>query len=275
MKPAAFDYVRPADTGAAVAALAAAGEARLLAGGQTLGPMLNLRLARPSLLVDIARIEALRRIERRASTLVIGACVTHAALEDRADPSPTGRLLAHVASGIAYRAIRNFGTIGGSLAHADPAADWITAMMLLDARLRIAGASGERSVPMGEFMKGAFTTDIGPAELLVGIDVEELSPQACWGYYRVCRKVGEFPDAVGAVILDPERSMARVVVGALDGAPVQLPALAESVAAQGAGVASLEAVSAAVAQAAPGLDPVELQLHAVAVRRAILQAVGS
>lgn len=275
MKPAPFEYARAADIDAAVAALsAAAGEARVLAGGQTLGPMLNLRLARPSILVDIGKIVPLQRIEKRGGVLAIGACVTHAALEDRADPSPTGQLLSQVASSIAYRAIRNCGTIGGSLAHADPAADWITTMTLLEARLVIAGASGRRSIPMREFMKGAFTTEIGPAELLAEIQIEELSAEARWGYYRVCRKVGEFPDAVGAVVLDPVHSSARIVVGALDRVPVALPELAERVAGEGSAAAGLDAVSAVIAEAVPDLDPVELQIHAVAVRRAILQAVG-
>lgn len=275
MKPAAFDYVRPADVDAAIAALAAAsGEARVLAGGQTLGPMLNLRLARPSVLVDIGRIGALKQIEKRGNVLAIGAGVTHAALEDLAEPSPTGKLLSHVASTIAFRAVRNCGTVGGSLAHADPAADWITVMMLLDARLFIAGASGRRSVTMRDFMQGAYTTEIEPAELLAEIQIEELSREARWGYYRVCRKIGEFPDALGAAVLDPVRSVARVVVGALDGAPVQLPGLAQRVAGQGAAAAGADAVRAAVKQAVPGLDAVDLQLHAAAVRRAILQALA-
>jgi len=147
-------------------------------------------------------------------------------------------------------------------------------MILLDARLSIAGASGRRSVPMRNFMQGAYTTDIGPAELLAEIQIEELSGEARWGYYRVCRKIGEFPDALGAVVLDPVRSVARVVAGALDGAPVLLPGLAQRVAGQGAAAASAEAVSAAVKQAVPGLDAVDLQLHAAAVRRAILQALA-
>ena len=127
---------------------------------------------------------------------------------------------------------------------------------------------------MREFMKGAFTTEIGPAELLTEIQIEELSAEARWGYYRVCRKVGEFPDAVGAVVLDPAHSSARIVVGALDRVPVALPELAERVAGEGSAAAGLDAVSVAVAEAVPDLDPVELQIHAVAVRRAILQAVG-
>ena len=125
MKAASFDYLRPRDLGEAAAALAGAdGDAKLLAGGQSLGPMLNLRLARPSLVIDISRLDALRGIEETRNAWRIGAAVTHSALEDAAGRMPGGEMLCEVAAGIAYRSVRNRGTIGGSLAHADPAADW-------------------------------------------------------------------------------------------------------------------------------------------------------
>jgi len=275
MKPATFAYQAPQDIAQALTALAAAGAGgRLLAGGQTLGPMLNLRLARPSTLIDLGRIDELKRIARNGNRIAIGAGVTHARLEDQDDPSPTGRFLAHVAGGIAYRAIRNCGTIGGSLAHADPAADWVTAMSLLEATLSIAGPAGRRALPMSGFMHGAFATGIGPGEILAGIEFEAMSPEARWGYYRICRKVGEFPEAVGAALFDRPRGLACVVAGALDGAPVVLTDLADRIARQGAGAASAEAVQAALRAAAPGLDPVDLQCHAAAVRRAIVRAIG-
>jgi carbon-monoxide dehydrogenase medium subunit len=275
MKPAAFNYSRPASVEDAVALLSAeAGSARALGGGQTLGPMLNLRVASPSRLVDVNHIAGLRRIEKRGSTLFIGAGVTHATLEDQDDASPSGRLLAHVASTIAYRAVRNRGTIGGSLAHADPAADWITTMTLLEARLVIAGTAGRRTVAMRDYMKAPFTTAIGPGEVLVEIEIDELSSEARWGYYKACRKVGEFPHATGAALFDPVRERARVIVGALDSAPVPLPELAARVALHGAAAAGLDDVMAAVQTVAPDLDPVDLQIHAVAVRRAILQTLA-
>ena len=276
MKPAPFEYLAPGTLDQAIAALAAAGaEARVLAGGQTLGPMLNMRLAMPQRLVDIGRIAELKRIEERGNVLVIGAGVTHAMIEDRADPSPTGRLLSHVASTIAYRAIRNRGTIGGSLAHADPAADWIATMFLLDATLLISGPSGDRRVQMRDFMTGAFSTAIRQSEILVTIEVPKLSSHARWGYYKVCRKIGEFPDAIGAVILDPPRAIIRIVAGALDGVPAALPEFAQEVARAGAVAATPQAVTEAVRAVAPTIDPVDLQLHAAAVRRAVVQAASA
>jgi carbon-monoxide dehydrogenase medium subunit len=273
MKPAPFDYFRAPDIAQAVAALAAAeGEARLLAGGQTLGPMLNLRVATPPRLVDIGRIGALKTIERRGDVLVIGAGVTHARLEDHDDPSPLGRFLAVVAGGIAFRAIRNRGTIGGSLAHSDPAADWVTAMTVLDARLVVAGPQGQRSVKMRSFMRAALTNVLGPAELIAAIEIDILGADARWGYYKLCRKFGEFPEAIGAVLLDPGRGLCRMVAGALEGPPVSLDGLAAEVVREGIAGVTLDRIVKALGAAEPGLDAVDLQLHAVALRRALSQA---
>ena len=123
MKPAAFEYERAYTVDEALVLLSQSTDARLLAGGQTLGPMLNLRLVQPQLLVDITRIKALVRSEINANTVTLGACVSHAAIEDARMSDATHGYLPRVASGIAYRAVRNRGTIGGSLANADPTAD--------------------------------------------------------------------------------------------------------------------------------------------------------
>ena len=126
MKPAPFEYLCAASVAEASTALEQAkGTGKVIAGGQSLGPMLNLRLVRPDLLVDIGRIAELSVCEDRAASWFIGAATTHAALEDGRTPIGADGFIPSVARGIAYRAIRNRGTIGGSLAHADPAADWI------------------------------------------------------------------------------------------------------------------------------------------------------
>ena len=139
MKPAPFDYARPSTLSDAIALLRSEGSVKLLAGGQSLGPMLNLRLVQPDLLVDIAAVPELLRIETEGDGLLIGACVTHADIEDGRVPDPTGGALPAVAGAIAYRAVRNRGTIGGSLAHADPAADWPLALAALGADGRVLG----------------------------------------------------------------------------------------------------------------------------------------
>lgn len=274
MKAAKFDYVAPATIAAALDALAAEADGRVLAGGQSLAPMLNLRLATPGLLVDIGGIAELGRVEDRGDHHVIGAMVTHAALEDRRHALVDGGMLASIAHGVAYRAVRNRGTVCGSLAHADPAADWPTALAALDARVLIAGRGGQREEPALGFMRGAFATALAPGEIVTGIRVPKLSPEARWGYYKICRKAGEFADAIGAVVIDAPRRYARIVMGALDGPPTALEDLAARVAADGAAAAGADAVAAAVAAVAPGLDPIDARLHAVAVRRAIAQVTG-
>jgi carbon-monoxide dehydrogenase medium subunit len=271
MKPAAFDYLRAKDVSDAVKALASMpGDAKPLAGGQSLGPMLNLRLARPKLLVDLTRIESLREIQDQGDAWLIGAGVTHAELEDR--PLPGCAPLAAVARNIAYRAVRNRGTIGGSLAHADPAADWPLALCALGAKFIVVGRSGRREVPAGDFMKSAFATALADDELLEAVRVPKLGVQAAWGYYKFCRKTGEFPEASAALLLDPERRIARLYAGALDGSPKSLDPLARAVAQGGAQAATNDAVDAALERIVPGMGAAARKLRAAAVRRAIERA---
>ena len=198
MKAARFDYLRPGDVAEAVAALAkAAGSAKLLAGGQSLGPMLNLRLARPHLLVDVSRLQALQQVEDIGRAWRIGAGVTHARLEDARGKLPGAAMLCKVAASIAYRSIRNLGTIGGSLAHADPAADWPLALAALGASVNIR-AAGPRAVSVERFIEGAFTTALEDDEIIESIDVPKLSRAGRYGFYKFCRKTGDFADASAA-----------------------------------------------------------------------------
>jgi len=267
MKAAAFDYVRPRDVGEALEALRAA-DAKPIAGGQSLGPMLNLRLARPKLLVDVSKIESLKQIKDEGDGWRIGASVTHAELEDR--PLAGCQPLSKVARVVAYRAVRNRGTVGGSLAHADPAADWPLVLAALDATVRVIGPSGTRDLKADTFMTAAFTTQLRDDEIVESIRVPKLGPSARWGYYKFCRKTGEFPEAAAALLLDPPRRIARLFAGALDRPPQPLEAVARSVAEQGS--ASAETIGAAMARVAPGMGPAARKLRATAVQRAIAQS---
>jgi carbon-monoxide dehydrogenase medium subunit len=270
MKAAAFDYIAPRDVAGIVSALAGApGEAKLMAGGQSLGPMLNLRLARPKLLVDVAAVEALRRIEDRGDRVWIGAGVTHAEIEDGAGPLPADGMLRAVAANIAYRAVRNRGTLGGSLAHADPAADWPLALAALGATLHVVGPRGARTLQADAYMIGAYTTELAEDEVIEGVEVAKLSAGARWGYYKFCRKTGEFPDAAAAVVMDPERRVARVFLGALDTPPKPAPALAAQLAHTGRW--TRDDCASAVAAAAPDLDALERATRAAALARALMQ----
>lgn len=268
MKAAAFDYHDAASLGDAIAALArSAGGARPLAGGGSLGPMLNLRLARPSALVDVRRLPELRGLARTADGLEIGAAWTHAEIEDGIVPDVTHGLMRKVAAGIAYRPIRNRGTLGGSLAHADPAADWVTTMAALDATLVIAGPAGSRREAATSFMRGAYTTSLADAEIVQAVAVPVLSPGARWAYEKVARKTGEFALAIGAVVIDPARNYARVVCGAVEAPPLVLAetshALARSVdAALGQASGEIETLLAAQ-------PPAFRQIHVAAVVRAL------
>ena len=133
MKPAPFDYACASSLEEAMTLLAGTdGDIRPLSGGQSMGPMLNFRLARPALLVDISRIKELTMVSEDADGVTVGAAVTHAAFEDGDIADVANGLIRHAASGIAYRAVRNRGTIGGSLAHADPAADWPSVMKMVE-----------------------------------------------------------------------------------------------------------------------------------------------
>jgi len=267
VKAAAFDYLRPRDLGEALAALRGS-DAKPIAGGQSLGPMLNLRLARPKLLVDVSKLAELKTISDEGDAWRIGAAVTHAELEDR--PLPGCEPLAKVARVVAYRAVRNRGTVGGSLAHADPAADWPVVFAALDAMVRVVGAAGRREIKADAFMTAAFTTQLADDEIVDSIRVPKLGAGARWGYYKFCRKTGEFPDAAAALLLDPERRVARLFAGALERAPQPLDSVARALAEHGA--ASAEMIGAALARVAPGLGPAARKLRATAVQRAIAQS---
>jgi carbon-monoxide dehydrogenase medium subunit len=223
MKAAAFAYQRPSDLNAALALMANAdGITKIIAGGQSLGPMLNLRLVEPDLIIDISGLSELKRAERNGDELVIGACVTHGDIEDGRIPDVTRGAMQRVASDIAYRAVRNRGTIGGSLSHADPAADWVSALAALGARVMLRSLAGVRDLAIEQFITGALESALRPGEIVEAVRVPVMAPSARWGYVKACRKQGEFAHAIAAVLIDPEAATARAVIGALDAAPIVL-----------------------------------------------------
>jgi carbon-monoxide dehydrogenase medium subunit len=275
MKAAAFDYARPHDVGEALGLLAQAkGDAKVLAGGQSLGPMLNLRLARPGLLIDISRLDELRGIEDAGDAWRIGAAVTHSEIEDAHGALRGGEMLVEVAAGIAYRAVRNRGTIGGSLAHADPAGDWPLALAALGADVVLRGPAGERSVPAATVITAAFTTEVRDDEIITAVVVPKLSGAARFGYFKFCRKTGEFPEASSAVAIDLEQDAARVYLGALSGPPQPLPEIARRIA-EGGHAAVTRAAAAEAVSAIVSLDPIERRMHAGALLRALERAFAA
>jgi carbon-monoxide dehydrogenase medium subunit len=269
MKAAAFDYVRPESVHDAVALLTGAdGGAKVCGGSQSLGPMLNLRLAQVDALLDLSGLQELRGFHLHGDApqekvLRIGAAVTHARIEDGELPDVTRGLLPSVAANIAYRAVRNRGTLGGSLAHADPAADWVSVMCLLDAAVVLAGPDGERSVQATDFFVGPFTTLLEMDEVVVAVDVPRFSDTARWSYRKVCRKPGEFADAIGAVWVDPARGIARALMGSLDSMPFVVE-----------GADALDALRnprglSRMLDDAGVTEPYEREVHAAMLRRAL------
>ena len=229
MKPASFEFARAQDLNEAVRLLgASAGEARPYAGGQSLGPMLNFRLARPSLLVDISKIDALRAVEADEEGVTVGATTVHADFEDGVVPDVANGLLRRAASGIAYRAVRNRGTLGGSLAHADPAADWPPVMMALDASIRVHNAAGDNETAVSEFITGNLTTVLKQGDIIRSIRIPRLSPDARWGHCKICVKPGDFAESLCVVVLDPPRH--RAVLAGPANPPLRLPGVEEMIA---------------------------------------------
>jgi carbon-monoxide dehydrogenase medium subunit len=246
------------------------GAAKLMAGGQSLMPMMNLRMSVAEQVIDISGIAALRDCHFVEDRFFFGAGVTHAMIEDGRVEDPTRGYLRHVAAGIAYRSVRNRGTVGGSLAHADPAADWPAALLALDAVALIEGPEGERQVPLAEFQRGLMETSLGAAEVLKGVLVPRLSAGARWSYRKFCRKVGEFAHSIGAVVLDPALGMANVVVGAVGGKPVRLAKVSARLA---QGLPAKDDLVREDLAASTGVKPssYEFQLHRTIVMRALAE----
>jgi len=229
MKAAPFEYVRADSPDAAVAALIQHGEdAKLLAGGQSLLPMMALRLARPGVLVDIGRVEEWAGVSVDAAGVVIGATTTHTVLGRDPVVAQHCPLLASVVPLIAHDAIRNRGTVGGSLAHADPAAELPAVALLLDADLIAEGPAGRRTIPARQFFVSFLTTALAPDEVLVSVHVPTEEGPSGAAFREVSRRSGDFAlcGAGATVTLDGRGQVARarlVFIG-VDSTPVRTPA---------------------------------------------------
>ena len=274
MKAPLVDYIRPRSLTEAIERLAAAnGEARVIAGGQSLVAMMNLRVASPGLLIDIARLPELTAVADDADAVILGACVTHAAIEDERVPDPSRGLMPRVASSLAYRAIRTRGTIGGSLALSDPAAEWPAVHTALDAEVTLIGPNGRRSCKCSEFTLGIFETRLGADEIIESVRIPKLSAEARWGYIKLCRKAGEFASALATAVADHGRGHCRVVLGAVSGAPLMLDATSKLLA-NGGQQNLRDTVASDLDRAADRhFDDFQRNLHVVAAMRALQQVL--
>ncbi len=227
MKPGALNYFRPDNVSDAIAQMVEGGmDAKVIAGGQSLVPMLNLRMVSAERLVDVSAIPSMTRWTADDREVWIGAATTHDQIQTGEVADPSNGLMPYVASHIAYQAVRSRGTIGGSLALADPSADWLTTTAALGATIEWEGPDGKGECPADEFVMAAYTTRLGISDVLTGIRIPRLPPDATWGTYKLCRKIGEFAHAMAMVIAAGKSS--RVFLGATEGAPIRL-ASAEAV----------------------------------------------
>ena len=218
MKPAPFDYHAPASVDEAVELLASLGDsAKVLAGGQSLVPMLALRLAIFEHLVDLRRVEELRTIERRNGTLWIGAGTTQATIERSAEVATAVPLLARATPFIGHFQIRNRGTIGGSVAHADPAAEYPAVALALDAELEVQSPAGRRTIPASGFFTGTWTTTLADDEVLVGVGFPVWDGRVGSAVEELARRHGDFAlaGAAVAVELDDAGIVTRCGIGLL------------------------------------------------------------
>ena len=225
MKPAAFDYVIADSIDMAVASLAdGGGDAKIIAGGQSLVPMLNFRLLRPSVLIDINRIGDLAFIEEAEKKIRVGALTRHYQLETSAVIARHLPVLTSAMTHVAHLAIRNRGTIGGSLSHADPAAELPMMALLLDAELHIASASGKRTIAARDFFVGALTVDLARDDIVTEIVLPKLPPKTGWGFEEVARRSGDFALAAAAATLTLSAgviSQARIALTGVGATPVR------------------------------------------------------
>lgn len=277
MKPAPFDYRRAASVAEAVALLGRHGaEAKLLAGGQSLLPALNLRLAAPALLIDIGGIAALRHIALGDGMLSIGAGTRHADLLDSPLIAQHAKLLALAAAEIAHPAIRNRGTLGGSLAHADPAAELPACMLALDARIVAAGPAGERAWPAADFFTGLFTTRLAPDEVLIRVEIDAARPGRTCTFHELARRAGDYA-MIGVAATAADRALTALRLGWFAAGPVPLRARRTEAALAGThgGAAALAAADAALAEDLPqhgdlnAAAATRLALARVLLRRAV------
>jgi carbon-monoxide dehydrogenase medium subunit len=286
MKPAPFEYFAPTDTTEALDVLARYGdEAKILAGGQSLMPLMNMRLARPRVLVDINRLADLAHISLGTDgALAIGALTRQRAVERASQVQTHNPLLAAVMPNLGHFQIRNRGTIGGSIVHADPAAELPALCLALEAELIVRSAVGQRTIKAADFFVTYLTTAIQPDELLVDIRFPAWKPQWRWGFQEVCRRQGDFA-LVGAVALlqmddDAICQAAHLTMFGVGGTPVRPQRAEELLSGQRLDGQVLDQVAKVVTAA---LEP-DADMHAsaeyrqevggVVARRALEAALG-
>ena len=261
MKPAPFRYHAPKTVEEAVETLAevAPEDGRVLAGGQSLVPIMAFRLARPAHLVDINGVDALKRLAVEGGKLCIGACVRHAAFHKPVVDGPLGRLLTTVVHHIAHYPIRTRGTFCGSIAHADPASEWALVVAALDGEMVAQSTSGTRIIPARDYFRGIMSTALREDELLIEVRLPILPEDTRCGFYEFNRRAGDFALAMALAtfrISDGVMMEPRLAIGSVEAKPRRIAQAEEALAGRPPDRAAFEAAAERVEAAVDPLDDV-------------------
>jgi carbon-monoxide dehydrogenase medium subunit len=285
MKPAAFEYFAPRSIEEATALLGEhGGDGRVLAGGQSLVPAMNFRLARPAVLIDINNVAGLAGIRDEGAALAVGALTRHVVFEKPVASGPLATLLPAIAHNIAHLPIRMRGTFGGSIAHADPAAEWCALAVALDAEIVVRSAAGSRTVPARDWFRSIFTTDIRDGEMVTEIRLPRLGDDWRCGFVEFNRRAGDFAIVSAVAAIRVEAGVireARLALGGVVDKPVRASDAEALLVGEAPGDAPFRAAAeAARAAFAPFGDihadaEYKSELVAVMARRALERAVAA
>ena len=288
MFAAEFEYRKAGSIADAVRLLSENPDAKLLAGGHSLIPLMRFRLARPEVVIDIGGIDGLRGITVAGDHINIGALTTHAEIANSAEVQQANGLLAEAAGGIGDPAVRNRGTIGGNLAHADPASDWATVLTALGATVSVQGPTGSRSIAAGDFVEDAFATGLGADELITTVSVPVLAANQRAEYAKMAHPASFYAVVGGAVVvtMDGDRcTAASVAVGGLTPRPVKAAAVEQALSGTTLTMDSIADATSRLGEdiSAAGVDVIgdvfasadfRSQVAPVEVKHALLHAIG-
>ena len=288
MFAAEFEYRKAGSIADAVRLLSENPDAKLLAGGHSLIPLMRFRLARPEVVIDIGGIDGLRGIRISDGTINIGSLTTHAEIAGSAEVQQANGLLAEAAGGIGDPAVRNRGTIGGNLAHADPASDWATVLTALGATVSVQGPSGSRTIAVGDFVEDAFTTGLADDELITTVSVPVLAANQRAEYAKMAHPASFYAVVGGAVVvtMDGNRcTAASVAVGGLTPRPVKAAAVEQALSGTTLTMDSIADATSRLSEdiSAAGVDVIgdvyasadfRARVAPVEVKHALLHAIG-
>jgi carbon-monoxide dehydrogenase medium subunit len=284
VKPAAFEYHAPETLDALLALLATHGEdSKILAGGQSLVPVMNFRLARPARLFDLNGIAELDFLREENGKLRIGALTRHAAFHKPVMAGPTGTLLAEVVRHIAHYPIRQRGTFAGSLAHSDPASEWCVVAVTLDAEIVARSRRAERVIAAGDYFKGVFATALQPDELITEVRLPVLDGSWRTGFYEFSRRAGDFAIAMTAAALQIKAgkiAQARIGIGGVEDRPTRCRAAEDALVGEAPAPAAFAEAADIVSRSVTPMEdlhadaPYRKDLVRATTRRALEQAMG-